>query len=1144
MSWWLGAVVVLSGGGGGAWADDVVFARHLALSPDGATLAFSWAGDIWTVPSTGGCATRLTVHPADDRYPVWSRDGEWLAFASDRHGAANVFVVRRDGRDVRRLTVSDRNELPTDWSPDGAFVYFQTLRECEPFREPRLYRVPACGGQAWRVLDCYAAAARLSPDGRQVLFTRGGVEWWRRGYRGSAAHAVWLWTGDDFRALTSAPGSHRQPRWDADGRGFLFLSDRGGSVNVWHQSLTGGDATPVTRMTGDDVRDLAVSADGRTVAFTHWSEIYVRHGPDAEFRPIRVTAGDDAGRNNVELRTFTKDADEAAVSPDGKEIALVVRGEIYVIQTEENRWTRRVTHTPARDHEVSWSPDGKALYFVSDGAGQEDIYRAVSDEQPARALSESRKFRVERVTGDPAPEFGPQISPDGQQLAFIRERGDIIIRDLRSGREHALVRAWLRPTFRWSPDSAWLAYEVEDAENNADIWIVPADGSRPPVNISQHPDNDTSPQWSADGQVLAFATRRGGFDWDLSLVLLSKELDEKSAVDLDRYFSRQAEEVKKRKPLKSAIASGPIRLAGAADSAPAESQPASDAAESQPAATRPSTAPATQPAAALRGALRQWLKELLGEPEKAAKKDDKDRDEPDEKPEKFTYDLESCYRRIRTVTTLPGDQTQFALAPDGALLAFRSAHEGENKVFTIKWNGQDVKRILASDATGLHWEATGKRLFYLSGGVPASCASGGADTKTHKFSAKLAVDRRAEAAQKFDDGARQLALRFYHPTLKGLDWPALMDKYRPLALAAPSTTEFNEVFNMLLGELNASHLGIFGPRGDPAERLGYLGCLLDRAYPGPGLRVAAVVPDSPADRAASRLRPGDVILSVGGQPVGPEDALESTLVDTVGEEVLLTVAPAPESPATVPASEPAAAPASRPGPREIVIRPIGVDAFRDLQYEAWVRDNARYVTEQTGGRIGYLHIRGMDENSFQVFERDLYAAAHGRAALIIDVRNNGGGWTADWVLAVLNVRRHAYAVSRGGQPGYPHDRLVFYAWTKPAVMLCNQYSFSNAEILAHAFKNLGRGPLVGAPTWGGVISTGAYTLLDGAQVRMPERGWFTLPDGVDMENNGAQPDLPVPETPADEVAGRRPQLDAAIRAARAQIAADGEKAEE
>jgi len=223
-------------------------------------------------------------------------------------------------------------------------------------------------------------------------------------------------------------------------------------------------------------------------------------------------------------------------------------------------------------------------------------------------------------------------------------------------------------------------------------------------------------------------------------------------------------------------------------------------------------------------------------------------------------------------------------------------------------------------------------------------------------------------------------------------------------------------------------------------------------------------------------------------------------------------------------------PASQPAEREIVIRPISYGAFSALAYDAWVDANRRYVEEKSGGRLGYTHIQGMGEPQFHVFERDLYASGRGKDGLIIDVRNNGGGWTADWVMAVLSVRRHAFTRMPGGEPGYPQDRLIFYAWTKPATMMCNQYSYSNAEIVSHAFKNLGRGPLVGEETFGAVISTGSYGLIDGARIRMPLRGWFTLPDGKDMENNGAAPTVRIPQTPEDEALGREPQLDAAIRA--------------
>ena len=296
----------------------------------------------------------------------------------------------------------------------------------------------------------------------------------------------------------------------------------------------------------------------------------------------------------------------------------------------------------------------------------------------------------------------------------------------------------------------------------------------------------------------------------------------------------------------------------------------------------------------------------------------------------------------------------------------------------------------------------------------------------------------------------------------------------------------------------------------------------------------------------------DVILAVNGEPVGADAPIEPLLIETIGDQVILEYCPSAErlekeADQTKKASEETADDAAANDdeheeedtdqsaadpnqPRQLVIRPTRYRDFATLRYDQWVAENRAYIDAQSDGRLGYLHIRGMNEPSFEIFERDLYAAAHGKDGLIIDVRNNGGGWTADWVMAVLSVKRHAYTIPRGGQRGYPQGRLVFYAWTKPATMMCNQYSFSNAEIVSHAFKNLGRGPLVGMPTSGGVISTGAYGLIDGSYVRMPFRGWYTLPNGVDMELHGAAPDVKVDRTPADEAAGRRPQLDAAIRA--------------
>lgn len=1133
------AVLALMGGAivGSAAAERVVFARYLALSPDGKTLAFAWAGDVWTVPSSGGTARRLTINPARDGYPVWSPDGTLLAFASDRHGAPNVFVMTCEGGDIRRVTFSDNAEIPTAFTPDGQHIYFHARKRGEPGWEPRMYCVATAGGQSWRVSEAGGSFARPSPDGRQLAFTRGVSPWWRTGYRGSANWDVWLHdleTGE-FTQLTDFDGTDMHPCWDARGTGVYFLSDREDTHNVWYQPVRGGrgsggerggPARRITNVTGDRVRDFTVSADGRRLAYTQWDKIFVASLPRGAAQEIEVTAASDTARNAIELKTQTGGASEAEASPDGKEVALVARGEIFVIKTEPDRPTRRVTGSAARDWHVTWSPDGKALYFVSDREGQEDIYRATSGDDPPQALSDSLRFRIERVTDNAETELAPQVSPDGDRLSFVRGRGNLCVRDLSSGAERVLLEGWNPPNVRWSPDGKWIAYAVEDEEYNPDVWIVPADGSAAAVNISRHPDRDGNPQWSADGQVLAFTSRRGGMDTDLYVVFLSEELNEKSSADLDEYFKQAGEKVKKHEPPKDVVASGeivlgtpPAPVAQPDEEPPAEAEGPAEAGEDEDAEREEQS---------IDQRLRALLKEFLEGPkeEKPAK------EEEEEEAEEYEYDLESAYRRLRRVTGLPADQKSFALAPAGDLLVFSSSHEGSARLFSVKWNGQDRKRILSAGVRSLRWTPNGKRLFYLKGGKPGSCSASGGDSKTHDFRAKLAIVHRAEAEQKFDEAARMIGRRFYHPTLKGLDWPALTEKYRALALQTHTCDEFDTIFNLLLGELNGSHLGMSGPGDRSVERVGYLGCELDPGYPGPGFKIARITPRSPADRDESRLTAGDVLLRVNGVAVGPDAPLDRALIDTVDDQIIVEYLPSDGTPR--PTAESDAAEGERAS-EELVIRPISYGSFSRLCYEDWVESNRRYVEEQSNGRVAYLHIAGMGERQFHVFERDLYAAAHGKDGLIIDVRNNGGGWTADWVMAVLSVRRHAYTVGRGGKPGYPQDRLIFYAWTKPAAMMCNQCSFSNAEIVSHAFKNLGRGPLVGTTTFGAVISTGVYHLIDGTDVRMPFRGWYTLPDEVDMENHGAVPDVQVPRGPDAEAHGLHPQLDAAIAAALAQL---------
>jgi tricorn protease len=290
-----------------------------------------------------------------------------------------------------------------------------------------------------------------------------------------------------------------------------------------------------------------------------------------------------------------------------------------------------------------------------------------------------------------------------------------------------------------------------------------------------------------------------------------------------------------------------------------------------------------------------------------------------------------------------------------------------------------------------------------------------------------------------------------------------------------------------------------------------------------GFRVIEVVADSPADRGTFALKPGDVITQVDFEPIGPSDTMFSVLEGKVGVETAFTIE------RTAPGDDEAAAAA--PVTLTALITPIDQGEMRQLMYLAWQKHNAALVSEWSEGRIGYFHMQAMGQPSLDEFERDLFASAYGKDGLIMDVRNNGGGWTTDRVLSSIMVQEHAYtlpkSVSHEHKGHYPQDRLFIQRYTMPMNLLCNEKSFSNAEIMSHAFKTLKRGTLVGEETYGGVISTGGTSLIDGTFVRLPLRGWF-LPDGSDMENNGAKPDIRVEQTPEDEAAGEDAQLKAAV----------------
>jgi tricorn protease len=1083
----LAAALMLAVGPGRA-AEAIHLANHPALSPDGGTLAFDWDGDIWSVPTTGGVARRLTNHPARDREPRFAPDGKQLAFISERSGSPQVHVMAANGGTPRQLTYHTAGCSLQEWCPDGQHLLLNAPRD-HFWRHPeRFVTVSAEERQAEQMLfDDYGQNGCLSPDGKRLLFTREGPPWWRKGYRGSEASQIWLYhlKGKTFRRLLEEDAGCLWPLWRPDGKALYYVSARSGSFNLWQCDLDGGAAKQLTRFRDDSVVFPCISRDGTTLVFRHLFDLYCLHpGKDESPRKIDIRYDSDPIKERVERRVL-RQASEAAFTADGLEIAFSAGGDLWLMDTEL-REPRAVTAESASGlRQPVFSPDGRTLLFVADHHAQCDIYRAVPGKrgEKTRHWWQQGTLAIERLTDDGEVKSNLKFSPDGSHIAYLRGRGDLWIAEADGHNARKLIASWNELDYDWSPDGKWLVYAQSDNDFNRDIWILPVDGSRKPFNLSRHPYNDADPVWSPDGRLIAFTGRRGLTEVDIHYVWLRAEDGEKSS--RERALEKALDKINKvrNKP-------------GGANERPKQSK----------------------------------LPEVV-------------------------IDFEKIHRRIHRVSIPHTTESGLFWSPDARKLAFTATVEGRRGTYAVDIP-DDLKPKLLTTQTGTQarWLKQGNQIVWLSNGLPASFSPtspvGPASRRSvdqtgetpvppgeaaagYRFQALQRVDLSQRNRAAFDLCWRTMRDTWYDERLGNRDWPAIRRKYSDLAAEAPDAEAFTTVVQLMLGELNGSHLGFYAagtkgfvrfaapPTDAPAtkwaETTAHLGVRFEADFAGPGIKIRDVLPGGPASRKKSRLREGEVILKIDDTPVDPKMDLTRVLNGPLPRDVRLRVR-------GVDGEE-----------RDVTLRPIAYDRVQPLLYQAWLDGNRRNVERASRGTLGYLHISVMDAVSFSKFEEQLYAVGAGKDGLVIDVRENGGGNTADHLLTALTQPVHAITVPRGGEPGYPHDRKIYATWNKPIVVLCNQNSFSNAEIFSHAIKTLKRGQLVGVPTAGGVISTGAKLIMDVGVIRVPFRGWFLVDSGEDMELNGAVPDHVLWPQPGQMPRGEDVQLAKALAVLQADV---------
>ena len=1038
------------------------FTRFPSLNTDGSIIAFSYQGDIWTVPIKGGKASRLTIHQAYDGYPQWSPDGMQIAFSSNRFGQDDLFIIGAEGGTPQRLTFHSASDRITDWSADGNLIFESNRNFQQVEWEGELQSIPASGGTPVRLMDAFGAEPVISPDGKFIAFVKGACRIAREAYQGSANRDIWLYdTGEGtFTQLTSFEGQDYHPVW-GDPRTLYFISARSGKYNIFSVEVDDsgtrtGEPFQITNEEEDQVRFFDVSDDNQTIVYEKDINLYQVGTAGGESRKINIDIATDYRFDPYENKTFTDQVRDYQVSPDGKQTAFVIHGEVFVTENhKEKSLTRNLSNSPYREKDIAWLNDS-TLIFSSDRDGGYNLYLARSSDPGQSNLLKSLKTELIQLTADNTDERSPVISPDGKKISFIRGgnygKMNFIVADIDPNggmsNQKVLVDSWNAPSgVRWSPDSKWLAYAMEDLTFNGEIYIHAADGRSEPVNISMHPRSDHSPVWSRDGSKLGFISARNNLDDDIWFVWLKKEDYQKTKQD----WEEEEDEPKKSN----------------------------------------------------------------GKNNDKEKENGKDKDEV----EPIVIDFENIHERLVQLTSLSGDERNLAISRDGKTFYFttRSPGKKSHDLFQIKWDGKDMKEVTRSGAGpgSVKLDPPGKYIYMNTRGKLSRITTGGKETENLPIAAKMKIDYQAELDQIFEEAWRSLRDGFYDPEFHGRDWDQLKAKFKPYCMEASTKTDFMYMYNTMLGQLNASHMGLRGRDREQtqSERTGLLGIRIDPRETG--VLVEHVIPDSPADKISSKLNAGEKILSVNGEDVTDAINFWSLLANTTDEKVLLGVED------------------ENGNRREVVIRPVG--SLRSAKYNEWVKERRKLTEEYSGGRLGYLHIRGMDIISFERFERELTAAGHGKEGIVVDVRYNGGGWTTDYLMAVLNVKQHAYTIPRGAEASlanhkkyreyYPFsERLPFFAWNKPSIALCNENSYSNAEIFSHAYKNLGIGTLVGRPTFGAVISTGGVGLIDGSYVRMPFRGWFVKATDMNMDLEPARPDIEVFNSPDHKINGVDEQL--------------------
>lgn len=1038
--------------------------RYPALSPDGSTIVFTYKGDLYRVPATGGTATILTTHTAQDFMPVWSRDGKQIAFASDRFGNFDVFVMPADGGAAKRLTHHSAPEYPYAFSADGESVVFggargdaASNRGYPTGSQPELYQVAVRGGRPEQLLTTPAEDVHVSRDGRLMLYhdRKGGENAWRKHQTSAIARDLWVY---DVRAgthkqLTTFAGEDRSPQLSPDGQSVFYLSEESGTFNVHRLPIAGGTSQKLTSFTNAPVRFLTMAGNG-TMAFSQDGALYtLRPGSQPQKLDVRIAA--DAKVNAERVLSVNGGVREMTVAPSGKEVAFTFRGDVFVVSTEGGI-TKRITRTPAVETGLTFSPDGKSLVYASERNGRWGIYevRRTRDAEPYFHVSTVLKEQPLLV--NEKQNYQPSFSPNGKELAWIEDRKLLRVMDMATKQARTLLGEQeifsQNPGqhFQWSPDGQWMLFDYDvPGVAPSEVGLVRTDGRSKAVNLTQSGFNDSRAKWILGGKGMLWFSNRDGL----------KAVAQGGGAQSDAYgmfFTRDAWDRFRLTKEEAAL------LKEQEEAAAKEKKPVADTGKAAP-----------KPAADL-----------------------------------MTLDLDGAEERKARLTIHSSNMGDALVSKDGETLYYLARFERGMNLWSTNLRTRETKQVVALNANGasMTWDKDQKNLFVLADGSLSKIDPVSAKRDAIAVNGELVLDEQAEREAQFDHVWRKVRDTFYQQGYHGADWNALRVLYEKHVPHVGNGFEFSELLAEMLGELNISHSGSTYAGGAPTDdATASLGVIYDQAYRGNGVRIAEVLRLGPLDKAGLTVRAGTIIESVNGEAISPDRDIAMLLNRQAGKNVLLALVDGTTR-------------------SEVVVKPVSLAEENRLLYTRWVKRNADEVEKLSNGQLGYVHIPGMNDGAYRTTFEEVMGRYALRKGLVVDTRFNGGGdLVADLAMFLSGTRFFNYTTDTRSNGFEPNFR-----WTKPSISLANEANYSDGHCYAFMVKALKIGPLVGMPVPGTCTFAGWESLEGGVRWGVPGVGVKDDATGRFLENWQTDPDVRVANEARVQAGGKDQQLEAAV----------------